>query len=412
MSRATFPEAGTGRDQIMAQLRELKAKDIDWRGGRASMFVFKASEEVSQLGQDAFVEYFHENALGATSAFPSVRTMETDVVQMALDLFKAPEGARGYMTTGGTESSIQAMQTCRNWSRLARGNPSHRGNIVAFETVHPAFDKGAKLMDLEMRRIAVDPWASPDVAALAAAIDADTILLVGSAPNYPYGSIDPIAELSELAQRRKLWLHVDACVGGFLAPFARQIGRPIPAFEFSLAGVSSMSADLHKYGYCPKPASTVLYRTAEQAKQQLFDVDVWPSGRFVTTTMVGTRPAGGVAAAWAMIRYLGAEGYRALAAELMAGMDQYREGLTAIDGLQVVGRPDLAVIAFTSHEVDMMRVAGKLSAKGWLPGLIRKPVGIHRMMSMLHTASNDRFLADLRDAVGSIRERTSTSAAS
>ncbi len=405
MSRVPFPETGTKRELVMARLRELKAGDIDWRGGRASMFMFKANDEVSRLGQDAYVEYFNENALGSTSAFPSVRTMENEVVQMALDLFKAPEGARGYMTTGGTESIIQAVQSCRNWSRVARGQPAHRGNIVAFETVHPAFDKAANLMDLEVRRIPVDPWTAPSVASLDSAIDTDTILLVGSAPNYPYGSIDPIAELGELAQRRKLWLHVDACVGGYLAPFARQIGRALPTFDFSIAGVSSMSADLHKYGFCPKPASTVLYRTADQAKQQVFDADVWPSGRFVTTTLVGTRPAGGVAAAWAMINFLGAEGYRAIASDLMASIDAYIVGLHSIDGLRVVGKPDLAVVAFTSDQVDMMRVAGKLSGKGWLPGLIRKPIGIHRMMSMLHAGSNDQFLADLREVVGSSARR-------
>ncbi len=401
MSRVLFPETGTNRELVMARLRELKAGDVDWRDGRASMFMFKANDEVSRLGQDAYVEYFNENALGSTSAFPSVRKMETEVVQMALDLFKAPEGARGYMTTGGTESIIQAVQSCRNWSRALRDQPAHRGNIVAFETVHPAFDKAANLMDLEVRRIPVDPWTAPSVAALESAVDTDTVLVVGSAPNYPYGSIDPIAELGELAQRRALWLHVDACVGGYLAPFARQIGRALPTFDFSIAGVSSMSADLHKYGFCPKPASTVLYRTADQAKQQVFDADVWPSGRFVTTTLVGTRPAGGVAAAWAMIHFLGAEGYRAIASELMASIDAYVDGIHSIDGLRVVGKPDLAVVAFTSDQVDMMRVAGKMSGKGWLPGLIRKPTGIHRMMSMLHAGSNDQFLADLREVVGS-----------
>ncbi len=405
MSRMPFPEIGTHRDLVMTRLRELKLKDTDWKGGRASMFMFKANDEVSRLGQDAFVEYFNENALGATSAFPSVRTMEKEVVQMALDLFGAPQTARGYMTTGGTESIIAAVQTCRNWSRVQRGTPTHRGNIVAFETVHPAFDKAARLMDLEIRRVPMDPWTEPVVSALDAAIDIDTIMLVGSAPNYPYGSIDPIAELGELAERRGIWLHVDACVGGYLAPFARQIGRTIPQFDFSIAGVSSLSADLHKYGFCPKPASTVLYRTAEKAAHQMFDVDVWPSGRFVTTTIVGTRPAGGVAAAWAMIHFLGAQGYRQIAGELMSSIDAYLDGLKTIEGVRIVGKPDLAVVSFTADEVDMIRVAGKLSGKGWLPGLIRKPTGIHRMMSMLHAASNQQFIEDLREAISAVGVR-------
>ena len=406
MSRVKFPEQGQDREAVMAQLRAMKGKDIDWQGGRASMFMFKANDAVSALGKDAFMEYFQENALGANSAFPSVKTMESEVVQMALDLFHAPDGAHGYMTTGGTESIIQAVQTCRDWSRAQRGQATHRGNIVAFETVHPAFDKAAKLMDLEVRRIPVDPWKEPAVSDLEVAMDADTILLVGSAPNYPYGSIDPIAQLGELAQRRGVWLHVDACVGGYLAPFARQNGRVIPDFDFSVPGVMSMSADLHKYGFCPKPASTVLYRTADRAKFQLFDQNRWPTGRFVTTTIVGTRPAGGVAAAWAMIRFLGAQGYREIASQLMSSIDDYKAGVHAIEGLRVVGRPDLAVVAITSDQVDMLKVAARLNAKGWLPGVLHKPKGIHRMMSMLHAASNDQFLADLRVAVEEIRGRS------
>jgi sphinganine-1-phosphate aldolase len=243
------------------------------------------------------------------------------------------------MTTGGTESIILAMQTCRDWSRAKRGEPRHRGNVVASETVHPAFNKGAKLMDLEVRRAPVGADLRMDLAAVEALIDDDSIMIVGSAPNFPYGMIDPVSELGRLAERRGVWLHVDACVGGYLAPFVRMIGRKLPDFDFAVPGVASLSADLHKFGFCPKPASTVFYRDADKAQHHLFDADVWPNGRFLTTTIVGTRPAGGVAGAWATLQYLGLDGYKRIAGALMDFVDAYQDGIRATDGLKVHGTP-------------------------------------------------------------------------
>ena len=399
----TFPETGRPREDILRELRERKAGDIDWRGGRAPVFVFKADEEVDRVGREAFVEYFAENALGATSAFPSVRGLEQEVVGMALDLFRAPPGAAGFMSTGGSESILLAVQTCRKSERERRGQPRHHGNIVAPETLHPAFDKAASLMDLEIRRVPVRADLRADVGALEAAIDGDTILLVGSAPNFPYGMIDPIAELSEIALRRQVWLHVDACVGGYLAPFARRLGRPVPEFDFSLPGVRSISADLHKYGFCPKPASTVLYRSATDAAFQPFDFSGWPSGRFITSTVVGTRPAGGVAAAWAVLQHLGAEGYLRVAERLLGGIDQYRQALSAIPGLFVVGEPDLAIVAYGAHDLDAYAIATQMARRGWQPGLLRRPRAVHRMMSMLHIDTMAHYLDDLRWAVAELR---------
>lgn len=398
-----FPEHGRPADDILHELRAMKAGDVHWQGGRSPAFVFKASDAVDALGRDAFVEYFTENALGAGSAFPSVRQLEQQVVAMALGLLQAPDGAAGFMSTGGSESILLAVHACRRSERQRRGDPQHRGNIVAPETLHPAFDKAASLMDLPIRRVPVGADLRADVAAMAAAVDDDTIMLVGSAPSFPYGMVDPIEALSRIALQRKVWLHVDACVGGYLAPFARQLGRPVPAFDFALPGVRSISADLHKYGFCPKPASTILYRRAEDAACQPFNFDTWPAGRFATTTAVGSRPAGGVAAAWAVMQHLGAEGYRRIAAELLAGVDRYQAGVRAIDGLHIVGQPDLGIVAWGSDVVDPYAVAKRLAAKGWLPSLLKRPRAVHRMMSMLHVDTLDAYLADLRQAVADTR---------
>ena len=401
--RMSLPEKGRSHDDVLAQMRDMKAGDADWQHGRVPLFVFKATDELSRVGQDAFMTFFTENALGGRRAFPSVKKMEDEVVEMALGLFHAPEGAQGYMSTGGTESIVQAVQTCRDWNRKRRGDARHRGNLVVPESVHPAFNKGAKLMDLEVRRVPVGADFCADVAAMEAAIDADTIMLVGSAPSFPYGGIDPIAALGRLAERKGIWLHVDACVGGYLAPFVKQIGRDIPDFDFTVPGVASMSADLHKFGFCPKPASTVFYRDADKAQHHHFDFSDWPNGRFFTSTLVGTRPAGGVAGAWATFQHLGQEGYRDIATKLMAFVDAYRRGIEAIGGLYVIGRPHLSIVAFGSHEVDVFRVAEVMEKRGWLPGLLQKPKGIHRMMSMIQAPSLDEYLDDLKAALASVR---------
>lgn len=401
--RTKFPSLGRTQGDLLTDMRSMKSADADWKGGRVPLFVFKADDATDAMGRAAFNEFFTENALGSKRAFLSLGRMEREVVEMGLDLFRAPDGAQGFMTTGGTESIVMAVQTARDFARAERGETKHRGNLVLPETAHPAFDKAARLMDLGVRRVAVTPDYRADSAAMAAALDGDTILMVGSAPCFPFGIIDPIAELSELALSRNVWLHVDACVGGYLAPFVRANGRAIPEFEMHLPGVASLSADLHKFGYTPKPASTVFYRDAARAKYHGFDADVWPNGRFATTTIVGTRPGGAVAGAWATLNHLGSDGYRRIAAELMATIDRYRAGIAAIPGLHVIGDPHLSIIAVGSDELDVFRVAEAMAEKGWVPGLTQRPKGLHRMMSMLHAPSIDQYLADLAATVGEVR---------
>jgi len=218
-------------------------------------------------------------------------------------------------------------------------------------------------------------------------------------PCFPYGVVDPVPALSDLALSRDLWLHVDACVGGYFAPFARELGRPIPQFDFALPGVMSLSADLHKFGFTPKPASTVLYRDADRFAAQGFDLNVWPNGRFATATIVGTRPGGGVAGAWAVLTYLGREGYLALAERLLAMKDAYVAGIEAIGGMRMFGRPDLSIIAFGDPALDMGSVASGMQARLWVPGLVQDPPGLHMMMSLLHEPARPRYLQDLEAAV-------------
>jgi sphinganine-1-phosphate aldolase len=407
--RSTLPTAGLSREEIFARMKALSAGDIDWRRGRAPLYVFKANDEIAALGRDAFLEFFTENALGGKRAFHGLKKMEDDIVAMGLSLFHAPDDAAGFFTTGGSESIISAVLACRDYGRRQSGHADKRGNIVLPYSAHPAFTKAARLMDIELRRTPMAANFRANVAAMVRAIDPDTMMLVGSAPCFSYGTIDPIADLGRLAQERGLWLHVDACVGGYIAPFAAKAGFPIPAFDFAVPGVTSISADLHKFGFCPKPASTVFYRSSDRAACQPFEMDDWPGGKFATATLVGTRPGGAVAGAWATLQGMGEQGYVTTARQIMELAKAYRRGIEAM-GLTVIGEPDLSILCFTSSEFDMLRVGEVMATRGWLPGLVREPHAMHLMLSMLHAPAREDYLRDLRDAVAQVREESGKTA--
>jgi glutamate/tyrosine decarboxylase-like PLP-dependent enzyme len=245
---------------------------------------------------------------------------------------------------------------------------------------------------------------------MAKEIDEKTIMLVGSAPCFPHGVIDPINEIAKIAQREGIWLHVDACVGGYIAPFARRLGHTIPEFDFAISGVRSISADLHKFGFCPKPASVVLYNNDEDFNKQIFDYDVWPNGRFSTATLVGTRPAGSVAAAWSVFHHLGVNGYLKIVKRILSMTRKYVEGIKAIDELHMWTEPDLSIINFGSQIFDIFSVAEEFSKSGWLAGLTQDPRGMHMMMSLIHEPVREEFLQTLKDAIVTVNKfRTKSS---
>lgn len=400
--RKSLPTTGLARDAIFAQLDAMAARNADWRRGRVPLYVFKGNDEAADIGRDAFLQFFNENGLGGKRAFPGLKKMEDDVIGIGLTLFAAPDEAVGYFTTGGSESIIVAVKACRDFVRNRSGNPRRRGNLVMPYSAHPAFTKAAMLMDLTTRRVPVGSDYRADVAAMEQAIDDDTLMLVGSAPCFPYGTIDPIEGLSRIAQRRNVWLHVDACVGGYIAPFAAKAGYATPPFDFSIPGVMSLSADLHKFGFCPKPASTIFYRSPDAAARQPFDVDEWPGGRFATATIAGTRPGGAIAGAWATLHAMGEQGYVQTARNILELTRAYRRDIEA-SGLRIVGEPHLSILAFTSDEVDMQDVADGMARRGWVPGVVRQPFGLHLMLSLLHAPAREDYIRDLRDAIGESR---------
>ncbi len=394
-----MPEKGTDWDALKREMQARGQNDVKWREGKTAVYVFNAGPDVERVQKEAYTLFMSENGLGPM-AFPSLKKMEDEVVGMGLSLLHAPEGAAGNITSGGTDSITMAMKAARDFARKEKGAKGAL-NIVIPRSAHPAFDKAARVMEIEIRRVPVASDYLADVEAMAEAVDDHTIMIVGSAPCFPYGLIDPIAKLGELARKRGLWLHVDACVGGYIAPFVRMNGGDVPPFDFEVEGVSSMSADLHKYGYCAKGASTVLFRSEALRAHMIFDCNDWPGGRMITPTLAGTRPGGAIAAAWAVMNFLGVEGYRAKHKQVTDAREKIEAGVKAL-GFRVIGRPQLGLIAFTHDEIDCMAVWGKLFERGWFTSLTTEPKGLHLMLSPFHLQVADTYLADIAWAVDEV----------
>jgi sphinganine-1-phosphate aldolase len=399
--RQPMPESGRPWPELKTEMEAFAARDVDWRHGRNGMNVFFAGAEALQVAKEAYTLYMSENALNQ-AAFPSLKHMERDVTGFGLSLLNAPEGATASMTSGGTESIILAVKAARDHAR-ARGKPAP-GTVVVPRSAHPAFDKACNLMGLKLVRVPVNKTTLlADATAMEAAVTDDTIMIIGSAPAFPSGCIDPIAELGALAEKRDLWLHVDACVGGYFIPFAERNGVDVPAYDFRVPAVHSMSADLHKYGYCAKGASTVFYRSEELWRWQTFDFDDWPCGRMFTPTLAGTRPGGAIASAWAVMNHLGVDGYRERARIVVETRERLEQKLAGLD-LTVWGRPRLGLISFGTDAFDIIAVWPHMWERGWFCGVTTEPRGLHMMLTPAHAEALDEFTSDLDACCAHVRE--------
>lgn len=397
-----MPEKGQSWDTIKAMLAERGANDAKWRDGRTAVYVFNAGADVERVQKEAYSAFQSENGLGPL-AFPSLAQMEKDVISMALGLLHGPEGATGSMTSGGTDSITMAVKTARDYAR-SKGRALEAANIVLPQSAHLAFDKAAHLMDIQVRRVPlkVDGSFEADPDAMGEAVDADTIMMVGSAPNFPHGVIDPIGALGEVADAKDVWLHVDACVGGYFAPFARMNGVPVPSFDFEIPAVQSMSADLHKYGYAAKGASTVLFRSEELYSFMPFDLSGWSGAPMKTPTLAGTRPGGAISSAWAVMNYLGIEGYRELQGRVCETRKRAEEGVKAL-GFEIVGNPMLCLVAFRHPELHAFALYGEIYRRGWFTSVTKEPPSLHLMLSPKHADVIDTYLSDLAAACEAVR---------
>ena len=410
MTRARFPGRGMAPQALFAEMESARAHDVDWRQGRVGLYVHYAGDDVLDVAREAYARFFSENALGP-KAFPSLRKFEEEVVDWTLDLLHAPPGATGVMTSGGPASLFLALAAARDWARVEK--PSVRApEIVIPWSAHPAFDKAAHYLDLVVQRAPLREDFRADVAAMAAAVTPATILVAGSAPALPHGVIDPLRDIVAVARQHGLWCHVDACVGGFIAPFVKRAGYPVADFDFAIEGVDSISADLHKYGFTAKGASLLLLASEARRRYLVFDFDNWPRGHYSSATFRGTRPGGAIASAWAVMRYLGVEGYTRIARTTMEGRDRLMAGIRSLDGFHVVGEPELTVMGYGAERIDIDAVAHELGKRGWFVTGMASPPGIHMgMLTPAHAAVVDRYVADLHAAVATVRAGSDAPAA-
>jgi glutamate/tyrosine decarboxylase-like PLP-dependent enzyme len=407
-----LPDLGLGADDVLARMAELRADDRDWRGGRVFSLVYSAGDGVHDLLERAGTLFSAENALN-TGVFPSLARMQQDIVSITIGLLGADRlpvdqrsSVRGYLTSGGTESLLQAVRTARDWGRVERS--IDRPNMVLAASAHAAFEKAAHYFDVESRRVPVGPGFTADLDAMADAVDDGTVLVVGSAPTYPQGVIDPIAELGAMAADRGFLCHVDACLGGFILPFLEQLGHVRAPWDLSVPGVTSISADLHKYGYGSKGVSVVVYRRRELARLQPFVTSNWLGGRYGSPSMAGTRPAGPIAAGWAVLHHLGADGYLRLADAAYRAATALGDAVDATPGLALRGHPDATVLAFGADPddpgIDTFALGDALAERGgWFFDRQTPPDSLHATVHAGHGAVIERLRTDLTAVSAELR---------
>jgi glutamate/tyrosine decarboxylase-like PLP-dependent enzyme len=393
----TLPKQGQPVDEVLTRLRARRDHDAKWKDGRTFSLVYFAGDEVSTLLKAAYGEFISENGL-SPMAFPSLREMECEVVSIAASLLNGDAEVSGTMTSGGTESIMMAIKAAREFGRTRCKRP----HVIFPASAHPAFDKAVHYFDVDHSHAPLGPDFKVDLKAMEALIRPETVLLVGSAPAYPQGVIDDIPAIAALAKSRGLWCHVDACLGGFFLPFARKAGRALPDFDFSVDGVTSMSADLHKYGYAAKGASVVLYRDASLRRHQFFTYSGWNGGLYASPSFSGTRPGGAIAAAWAVLHHLGEEGYVARARSILDTTAKLIDGVRAA-GLRVLGEPLGSVFAFTSDEVNVYELGDAMDARGWKLDRQQNPPALHCMVTPAHAPVATQFLKDLSECAAALK---------
>ncbi len=401
--RARIPGHGVDKDQLLATMETFRKGDASWREGKTFSMVYFAGEEHLSFLKKAHNLFFSENGLNPV-AFRSLQRMEREVVQMTASMLNGPPTTVGTMTSGGTESLLLAVKTYRDRAR-AEKPWIKRPEIVAPTTIHVAFDKACHYFDVTLRHAALADDYRGDVGAMRALINRNTILLAASAPQYPHGVIDPIEGVAALALEHKLPMHVDACVGGFILPWVERAGFKLPSFDFRVDGVTSMSADVHKYGFAAKGASVIVYRDMSYLRHQFFAATDWPGGIYISPTMPGTRPGGAIAAAWASLMAMGEDGFVAQARGAMEAARKLREGIEAIDGLCVLGDPAATIVTYGSTEkvVDVFAIADQLTDRGWSVDRQQMPSSIHCTVTGHHLDVIDDYLRDLRAAVAYVK---------
>ena len=401
-----IPKKGKSPDEIFEFLKIAKSLDAKWDDGRMYAYVYDPGKEAMEIGKLAYMSYLVENGLDP-STFPSVMKLETDVVRAIISLLRGDQAVVGNLTTGGTESILLAVKTARDWGR-AHKPEIKEPEIVLCQTAHHAFHKAAQYFGLKVVMTPFDPLTyRADVEAMRRAITPNTILLVGSAPAYSQGVVDPIPAIAALAQEKGLLCHVDACVGGIHLAFMRKLGYAVPEYDWSVAGVTSISTDLHKFGYCPKQSSVVMYRNRDLRRFQIYTSTRTTCYTLINTTMLSTKTGGPAAGAWAVLNYLGEEGYQKIVSTVQQAVAKMVAGVKSIPELKVMADPDMCLFAFTSATLNMFQLADVMTAKGFYlqpqfgkPGA---PTNLHVSVNYGNVPRADEFITTLRQAVEEVK---------
>ncbi|MBI1239174.1 MAG: aminotransferase class V-fold PLP-dependent enzyme [Alphaproteobacteria bacterium] len=401
-----LPDHGLPQDALFEKLTRFSAFDAPWRSGKTFAYMYDAGPEVDAVAKRAYTQYLSENGLDPT-AFPSLMMLENELVGIAAKHLNAPEGAAGSFTSGGTESCMLSVKTARDHARAMKPHIT-APEIVLPVTAHAAFHKAAHYMGLKKVLVPVneaDHRVRPE--AIEAAITPNTVLIVASATNYSHGTLDPIEAIGKIAAERNILFHVDGCIGAWLLPFFKRLGAPLPAFDFTVPGVTSMSMDWHKYAYCPKGASVVLYRTKALRQFQLFACAEYTGYTLINTTILSSKSAGPLAAAWAVLNFLGDEGYMRFAKRIYEATQKIVAGIEATPGLRLLARPDTCLIAFTSDEFPVFHVIDEMKKKDWLLqaqfGAMGSTENVHLSVGQSNFEQVDEFLKDLKEAVAAAR---------
>lgn len=411
----SFPEHGRPRAEILAEIEAMATQeDAPYHEGRISGSVYSGDEEHYAFLNEVFGHFSHANVL-QRDMYPSATRFEGEIIAMTLDMLHGDPaaGACGVLTSGGTESLMNPLLVYREWGR-ARGITSP--NIVMPVTAHPALDKGAHYFGIEVRTAAVTDRFVADMASVRSLVDENTVALIGSAGTYPHGLVDPIAELSDLAVERGINLHVDGCLGGFVLAWGESLGVPVPVFDFRLPGVTSISADTHKYGFGLKGSSVLLYRSPDLRRLQYFMQHAWPGGFYTSPGMSGSRSGGIIASAWAAMVSLGREGYRAIARDIFDTAARLVDTVRAVPELEVLGDPvfNVAFTTTAASGLDIFHVNDHLASRGWRLNGLQRPSALHFCVTRPNTRAGviERFGADLGSAIEHARSAVGTPARS
>jgi sphinganine-1-phosphate aldolase len=402
MTTTALPDHGRPADEVLRRLHDYGSADPRYRDAKLWSLVYYLDPAHDAFLNQAYHAYSSANGLNP-GAFKSLKRFETEIIAATARLHHGGPETCGVVTSGGTESCLLAVKTYRDFARATRG--VRKPEMIVPTTAHVAWFKASEYFGVELKLLPLDEALQPDVARLEAMVNRHTVMILGSAPEYPHGSVDPIEAMGAIALKHKVPLHVDACVGGFILPFMAMNGVALPPWDYRVPGVMSISADLHKYGFAAKGASTLTYRSLQLLKHQMFVATDWPGGVFASPALLGTRPGGAYAAAWAAMQHFGVDGYRELAARTSEAFTRMRQGIEAMPELRVLGRPHGPLLAYGSAtpDVNIFAVGDQLDAKGWLVNRLQFPDGLHAMITAQHLPVIDDYLRDLREALAVVK---------